>query len=324
MKRPVVDITIDWSQLPRAITALGIGLVFAAVLLSAGYSRESGDLDWSNFIMGVLSTLGLLGVALGSHVLAPGAERRSAVVSWAGATGSVGAGLMLGVLIDDDPVSTYVAAAVVIVLSVGGHLLTRGAAFVISTITGAALLYGQAFDDVVDTGGHGDNTFMVIGAGVLVFVLAVTAAGWFLPSTRVLSSVVVGTGGLVAMVGLLFALATARMFSAAFDSAAAFGSSEDGGFTSLEDAARHDPLKNDVYVVLLYCAVLAVVWVCCALVTGHVGFRVLVLTTAAVIIPIASLAVLTSHPTWWEVAACGAGAVILLLGRSLTSGVRHE
>ncbi|HET6168320.1 MAG TPA: hypothetical protein VFE07_15930 [Marmoricola sp.] len=314
MKRPVVDITIDWSQLPGAATALGVSLVSAAVVLSAGYSRESGDLDASNFVVGVLGTLGLLGVAVAGHLLAPAAERRGALISWTGATGSVGAGLMLGVLINKDPASTYVAAAVILALSASGYLVTRSAPFVLSFLIGATVLYVQVFDDLIDTGGgHGENTFMIIGAGVTVFVVLVTAAGWLLPATRVMSSVVVGAGGLIFLTGLLVAL----FFSRTFVASMSFHGGDDP--SRFVEGSPHDPFKNDVYMVLVYCAVLALLWLGCSLVTGHVAFRVLVLAAAVVIIPVASVAVFARHPTWWEVVAGGLGAAALAFGGWLST-----
>jgi hypothetical protein len=303
-RRPVVSVTIDWSQLPSAATALGVSLVSAAVVLSAGYSRQRGDLDGSNFTMGVLATLGLLVLAVAGHLLLPGSARRPTLVSWSGAAGVLGTGLMLGVLITNDDLQVYVAGVVIVVASVAGYLLTRATPFVLTAIVGLALLYAQAFDDVINTDGDGENTFMVVGAGVLVFVVGVTAAGWFLPATRVVTGIVVGVGGLVAMVVALEVLTFFRSFGAGID--------EDASYADYEEALRHNPYQNDVYVILLYCAALAALWIGCSLATGHVGFRLLVLATALTMVPLAAAALVVSHPTWWEVVACGLGALALV------------
>lgn len=335
VRRPIASVSIDRSQLSAAAAALGISLLSAAIIMSAMYSRQRSDLDASNFTMGVLSTLGLLSVSAGAAILLPRSSHRSVLVSWSGAAGVLGTGLMLAVLIDDDPAALYAGASVVVAMSVAGYLTTRAASFVLTTIAGLALLYGQVFDDVIDVDGDGTNTFMIVGAAILVFVVVVTAAGWWLPDARVLSGVVVGAGGLAAFAALFQALMFARVFTT-------FGSSEsvpmttlpsnsalEGGFEgdgpaaqlepdsfpSFEDAEnvfRHNPYRNDVYVILGCCAVLAALWLACSLYTGHVGFRILVLATAVEAVPMATMALFASHPTWWEVVAGALGAVVLV------------
>ena len=53
-------------DLDRPLVALGVALLAAAVVLSALWSRMTDDLDRSNFTVGLLATLGLLGVAAAS------------------------------------------------------------------------------------------------------------------------------------------------------------------------------------------------------------------------------------------------------------------
>jgi hypothetical protein len=304
---------LDPARLPGAATALGVALVSGAVVLASVHARGGGDLDTSNFTMGVLATLGLLGLAVVAHLLVPAAETSAQLTSWPGAAGALGAGAMLAVLINDDDWSPYVAALVVLGLSVGGYLLTRSAPFVLSTIAGLALLYAKAFDDVFDLNGGGDNTFMAIGAGVLVFVVAVTILGWLLPATRVLSGVVIGAGGLGAMVVILVALAAFRAFTAVLSTPRlSFDDSAGTAYSSELTLSRPDPLHNDVWMVLLYCALLAVLWAAAALATGHVGFRVLLVADGVLVIPLAAAALLAAHPTWWEVVCAALGGLVLL------------
>jgi hypothetical protein len=312
-RRPAL--ALDAARLPGAVVALGVALVSAAIVLASAHARDRGELDGSNFTMGVLATLGLLGVAIGGRLLAASAERRAQLVSWPGAAGAVGLGVMLTVLIDDGSWSPYVVAPVVIALSVAGYLLTRAAPFVLTTIAAAALLYGRAFADVFDVEGDtGDNTFMAVGAGILVFVVAVTAAGWRLPATRVLSSVVVGLAGLAAMVGVLATVTTFRTFTAAFSTVTPSDDDPSGTFRdgTVVRAAPSDPLANDVWMILLYCALLAVLWTGCALATGHVGFRLLLVADGVVVVPLATYALLVSHPTWWEVGLTAVGGLALV------------
>ena len=313
MKRPVIDITIDWSQLPGAATALGVSLVGATTALGALYARMRDDLDGSNFTMGVLGALGLLAYAAVGLWQAGPSERRAAVVTWPGAAGALSAGLMLAVLVDDDKLSIYLGGGMVVALSVAGYVLTRSAPFVLSTIFGLALLYAQGFDDVISPSGDGDNTFMVFAAAIVVFVVVVTAAGWLLPETRVLTGVVVGAAGLFAITTLFEVMAVFGAFmtaGASFSDSAS--SSSGGGVERFDEVVRHNPYENDVYVILICCAVLALLWIACTLASGHVGFRVLVAITAVISVPPATLVLSVSHPTWWEVVTCALGALVLL------------
>jgi hypothetical protein len=301
-ERRLVDVTIDWSQLPGAATALGVSLVGAAVALSSVFSRAHDDLDGSNFAMGVLAALGLLAYAgIGLTRAAP-AERGSAVIAWPGAAGALSAGVMLGVLVNDDDVTLYIGGGMIVALSVAGYVLTRSAPFLLSAIAGLALLYGQAFDDVISPDGDGTNTFMVIAAAIVVFVVLVTAGGWLLPRTRVLTSVVAGAAGLFAIT-VLFEVMTVFGAFMAFDG---------GDPARFDEVVRHNPYENDVYVILVCCAVLAALWIVCSLVTGHVAFRVLVVLTAVLSVPPAALVLSATHPTWWEVVTCALGALALL------------
>lgn len=295
-------ITIDLARLPSAATTLGVALVATAIVISAAYSRESGDLDGSNFTMGLLATLGLLGVAAGAQLFLPGLERRATLISWSGAFGALGAGLMLGVLVNDEDTSLYLGGALVIAISVAGYLLTRGGPFVVSGILGLTVPYAKVFDQLVDVGNdEGDNALMLIGAGILVFVLAVTAAGWLLPEVRILAAMVAGAGGLFLIV-FLFAFFFLFGFYFFFVS---------DGF--LDEAEQTNPYKNDVWMLLLYCVALVLVWAGCYLATGFAGFRVLITVAPVLVVPIATYALLIEHPTWWEVVLAAVGAVLLVV-----------
>lgn len=309
-------VSIDLSKLPSVATALGVSLVSAAIVTSALYSRKTDDLDVSNFTMGVLATLGLLAIAGAARVLVPDAAKREILVSWPGAFGAAGVGLMLATLITKHKLAEHVAPLAALVIAVIGYLLIRSTPFVLVALGSLALLYARIFDDLFNTSTDdlaGGNVFMLIGGGVLVFVVAATALGWLLPATRVVTGVVTGIGGLVAMSGLLMSVGFTRAISYAFsgsgdvhmDQGLTMGPGDPGTRT------LHDPYKNDVYMILLYCAALAALWFVCALITDHVGFRLLVLATAIVVVPLASFALIARHPTWWEVVTCALGGLVL-------------
>jgi hypothetical protein len=318
-------IRVDVSRLPDVATALGVSLVSAAIVTSAMYSRKDGHLDASNFTTGVLCTLGLLVLAAGARALVGDPARRDVLVSWPGAFGAAGVGVMLATLITKHTLSEHVAPLAALAIAVAGYLLVRSAPFVLVALGSLALLYERLFDDLFDLntdGNGGGNVFMLIGGGVLVFIVLATALGWLLPATRVLTGVVTGLGGLAAMVVLLGTVAFTRAisvaFSGSFDSSSGSGSSGSSGYSPLPsqfgagDHTFHDPYKNDVYMILLYCAALAAIWFVCALVTGHVGFRLLVLADALVVVPLATIALVAHHPTWWEVVTAAIGGLVLV------------
>lgn len=301
-------------EVPRVVTALGVGLISAAVATSAVYSRTHHNLDVSNFTMGVIGVVGLFAVAGFAHLLLPQAEENSNLVSWPGTAGVVGTALLLAVLITNGSAAQYTASAVLAALAALGYLATRTPPFVLAALVGIAVFYEKAFDDLFSGhhGGFGHNTFMIIGAGVLAFVIVLTLAGWMLPDTRVLTGVVIGIGGTVAIGVVLETLIIAKSFAdfSAFPISSGPDESGFGGFPNT--VHHHNPYTNDAYMVLLYCLVLAVFWAACAAVTGHIGFRILVVAITILTIPMATVALASHHPTWWEVAVGIIGGLGLL------------
>lgn len=332
-----VSVSLDLNRLPSVATAFGVALVSAAIIVSAIYAREGDDLDTPIFLMGLLATAGLLGLAAGSHLMLPDAERRAALVSWPGAAGIVGAGIMLAVGIDEDPAGTYAAGTLILVVSALSYLGSKAAPFVLTTILGLALVYIQVFDDVIDTDGDGTNSFMIEGAAVLVFVGAVTAVGWLLPKTRVLSAVIVGAGGIV-MLAVLFQtlVAFGQLQRAYADYPPSDGTRYSGSYEQLQGEhmdepyisdegccdedydesffapGQENPYRNDTWVVLSYSAALALFWAFCALATGHVAFRLLSAAILVLSVSASIFALAVSHPTWWQVAVTGLGGLVLV------------
>lgn len=192
------------------------------------------------------------------------------------------------------------------------------------------------FDDVIDIDGDGGNSFMIIGAAILVFVGAVTAVGWLLPKTRVLSAVVVGVGAIMAFSALF-------QFMLIFSTFQAFASSSDSGFRtsfavptpepsgSYERLQGEDidepyisedydyypsefgdnPYRDDIKVILAYCVALGLFWALCSVLTGHVAFRLLSVAILVLSIPATTIALVVSHPTWWQVALTAGGGLLL-------------
>ena len=246
----------------RVVITAGVALLAAALVLSTLYSRNDGDLDWTNYLVGIAATLVVLGIAAVARLRALDEE----LVSWPGALGVLGVGSMLGLALDDASATAYVVGVVVLGLSVGGYLLNRGWPFVLSGIGGFGLVYAKLVDDVFDAGDFdGDNFGMVIGIALVVFAALVTAVTWFLPE-RVLGGVV---GGAVAGVGnflTVAALAAAAQFRMSFD----VGTEEYyGTYSELgAEPSRFDGYDNDIWVILVLSLLLVAGWAWCAWQTG--------------------------------------------------------
>ncbi|KRF12447.1 hypothetical protein ASG90_15905 [Nocardioides sp. Soil797] len=317
-------------QLDTLLVALGAALVSATVVLSALYSRgglaldasmqpgaghQDNDLDWSNFSLGIVATLGLLGVAVAAWFLVRDPDRRLNLFAWPGALGALGAGVMLGVAMDDADATPYAVGALVLALSAVGFWLSRRAPFVLTAIVGLGFLYTKLFGDAVDPDGDGDNLMMIIAFAVFVFAIAVTVAGWFFP-TRDLSSIVVGGIAGYGLGLLLLAISVMRLIQGIFGDLSV-QLDEAGGDTPKPKAET--PFDNDVWVILVLAALLIAVWAACWWVTGHVGYRVLILATVTSVVPSATLALASEHPSWWGLAVgVVGGAVLVLVGlRSL-------
>jgi len=289
-------------RLDSGAVALGCGLVATAVVLSSIYSRNKPGLDWSNFSMGLLATVGLLGVAIAAHLIVRNPELRTNLTSWPGAFGAVSAGFMVALAMDFNSASWYLGGLVIVALSAGGYYFVRSGAFVLGAIAGLLVLYVQLFDDIVGVD-DGDNFGMYASVGIFLFAGAITLAGWYLP-TRDLSGVTVGAAAVGAHVALLYALNLIGMFQAfdeSFDE-----TSYNGG-----PPPRFDGYDDDVFVILLVSLALCAIWAWCNWQTGHVGYRLLILAALVTAIPGATLVLAVEHPTYWEGAVGLAGAAVL-------------
>lgn len=288
-------------RLDRVLIALGSAFVFAAVLLSSFKTRGQGDIDWSNYLMGLAGAAGLLGVAAAAYFLVDDRPLRSNLMAWPGALGAVAVGLMIGVAMDDSDATLYVVGLAIAALSGGGWYVTQRGAFLVSGLLGLALLYGQLFDDLIGFDDvEGDNFAMTVVAVIAFFTVAVTVGGWFLPATRDLTGVVAGIVSVVGIVLTLIALAVVGLVTSIFS-----------GFGDSRTPARDDTFDNDVWVILLIAAVLCAGWAWCSWQTGHMGYRLLILGMVTPVVPLSTLVLAVEHPTYWELVVGLLGAVAL-------------
>lgn len=305
-KRPTLD-------LDRPVVALGVALLATAVVLSTFYSRIRDDLDWSNYVVGVLATLGLLGVAAAGLLLARGADATSDLVAWPGAFGAVGVGLMIGVGLDDADAAVYVAGLAVVAIAAGGFALTRRGPFVVAAVLGVWAVYLQAADDVIGTGDGDEVPGIKIAIVLAVFAVLVTAATWWLPEARVLGGAVAGAVTVVGFAALTGVLAINRALFVALDfhvSDSAFAGGGDPYSDYIGEAG--DPFTDDGWTILVLAFLLMLGWAACAALTRHVAYRILVVAMAVSVTPLVTRVLLVDHPTWWGVVAAALGGAALV------------
>lgn len=291
-------------RLETIAIAIGVGLLAATIGVAAGYARQSADLDGSNYALGIVASLALLGVAAGALLVVKDDVRKRNLAAWPGAVGALGAGTMIVVGLDDNPATGYVAGLATAALSAAGYYLVRRGAYVIAAIIGLLMTYLTLVDDIVDVGGtEGDNVALTIAAAVMVFAIAITAAGWLLP-TRDVGGVFVGALTIAAYVVVLIGISVVVAMQRAF---AGFGPSLSGVRTG-PDPGRFD---NDVYLMLLFTAILVAGWALCALLSGHVGYRLLILVMVSSVVPLATVALALEHPSWWSLGVGVVGSLVL-------------
>lgn len=302
-----------WFKPDVLLVLFGSSLLFAAAALSTVWTRDRGDIDWSNYIVGLGATAMLLAVAVGGWFLVPDERLKANLVSWPGALGIVGVGQMIGVAMNDSDASLWVIGVVVLGLGTGAYHLSRQPAFVVAALVGVFALYLKVFDsaygvDDVD----GDNVGIALGAAVFIFVVLVSVAGWFLP-TRDLTGIIVGVFAVIANTVTMAVLFFASSLMAAFSG---LDASMEGGPARKEP---DNPYVNDVWFLIAFSVLLTLVWAAMWWLRGHDGYRILVLAMLSSVIPIATLALATEHPSWWGVvvAVLGAAGVALAVLRAL-------
>lgn len=312
--------------------ALGTTLLSAAVTLALWWSRPDSDLKWSAYGPGLGAALGLVVVALAAWKIVGDPERRANLIAWPGAAGAVSIGLMIGVGMDDIDGTGYVVGAVILVLSVLGHLITPRPPFLFSALLGLLMLYLKAVQDIfgeaLDIDELGNNDGMIAAVATVLFVVVVTVLGRrYLPGGEMLG-VVVGLVGTVALTAIAIGLGVVSFFLEMFGPMTFEGSSgsdsSDGSGNAVvarsDDAGiSGDTFHNDLWVLLACGAALIGFWLWLAWRDGPVGYRVLALTTGAVLVPVVSVALGTEHPGRWVAVALAGGAVtfVAVLSRAV-------
>ncbi|WP_193613061.1 hypothetical protein [Nocardioides lijunqiniae] len=299
----------------RPLVSVGVALLATAVVLSTAYTRADGDLDWSNYAVGLVATLGLLGVAAVAYVTARSADPATDLVAWPGAFGVAGLGLMVAVAMDDHQLTAYVAGLSVVALSLAGLALTGRGPFVVTAVLGLYVTYVKVLDDVItvpDDAGD-DVAAISIALGLVLFAVLVTVAGWVRADTRVLAGAVAGALTVLGFAGLTGALVLAQAFAPLIS----FSLDED---VMTSEPPRFDGYDNDTWVILSLSLLLMLGWAVCAALTGHVVYRILVVAIAVSVTPLATAVLSVEHPSWWGLVAGAIGGGLLLLALLQTVG----
>ncbi|MDN5854150.1 MAG: hypothetical protein L0K86_15135, partial [Actinomycetia bacterium] len=148
---------------------------------------------------------------------------------------------------------------------------------------------------------------LTIAAAVMIFAIAITAAGWKLPS-RDTGGIFVGALTVVAYIVVLTVVIAVVSIQQSF---AGFSAGLDGA--EVDAGPDPDRFHDDIYLILLFAAILVAGWAVCSVLSGHVGYRVLILLMVASVVPLASAGLAIEHPSWWSVGAGVVGAIVLAL-----------
>ncbi|WP_122815947.1 hypothetical protein [Nocardioides pantholopis] len=299
----------DWHRdRDRPLVALGVALLATAVVLATLHGRDDGGLVGSMVAVGVLAAAGLLALAAGAHLLGRAAGRpndpATDLVAWPGAFGAASVGLMIAVILDDAQVTAYVGGLVVLVLSGVGLALTGRAPFAVTGVLAAGVVFGQAVDDVLPLGDADDPHLIGSTLALTAFAVLAAALTWRFP-IRAVSAV---TAGAVTVLGFA-TLTGALAFESAFQVAMAPSGSGDEGADWLMSETRD--LSTDGWTVLALAVLLVLFWTACAVVTGHQGFRLLVVAMAVTIVPLILIVLQSDHPARWAAVLAVAGAALL-------------
>ncbi|WP_235734630.1 hypothetical protein [Nocardioides alcanivorans] len=297
-----------------AIVAFAVTALLTAVSISALWSRadDSGDLDWSVYLFGIVATVALLLGALLPWRLVGDPERRATLMSWPGAAAALAVGVMVGVGMDDADNVVYVVGGLIVLISVVGHLVVPRPAFVTSGLLGLLMLWAEGLGDVFDleddSNAMSDNGGMILATALLVLTVLVTLLGRrFLPS-----------GDFAGVLMGAFAVAI-NLVTAALLGVFGFLTMAFSGLGDEEEVAPDDVFTNDYWVMLICGVVLILFWLTLHARGGHEGYRVLGLVLAPLQVPLIAFLVGAEHPSIWIAVALVLG--VAALGVALASAL---
>jgi len=176
---------------------LGAGLATAAALVGATlFPRPGDDFNQPAFLVVTGLTLALVVLTVGSELVLGGRDRTRAVPGTFAALAAVHLGVVVALLLGDSGATGYVTGAVIVLAAAAAYVWLRSAPPVAAVVLGGLVFVGELLDDTA--GGGADSTSNLgVGVGLVVYGVAVAAAGWRLPSRHVSAML----GGAVALLG---------------------------------------------------------------------------------------------------------------------------
>jgi hypothetical protein len=317
-----------------ALTALGVGMLATAIVISSLRSREDGNLDWSNYAVGLGATAALLLVAIMVSMVVRRRDNRlgrEELVTWPGTIGILGVAAMFSIAVEEEgwfeDIYGYVLGGIIAALAAIGFIAGRRAAFVVLTVFGLGIVYFNAFEDLFGDVGDSDDTAVVAAIGVAVFVVGATVLGWLLP-TRATSGAAVAVFGVVSFSVIMGILLVSQVFTPLIGSFGMF--SEEMGAQGGDPFAepKAPDFDTDVWIIYALALGLTLLWALAAARTGHSGFTLSAIAMPAIVVPMGMFVLAVEHPTWWGVTVAAVGAVLLvgagLLGRTRARRARER
>nr|MBA3718929.1 hypothetical protein [Nocardioidaceae bacterium] len=177
---------------------VGTGLVAASLFPRPNLSAAAAidrDFNWPAFVvvLGVIIALVLLTVA-GRLLLLT--ESRAARAFTGGAAGLAAGnlGILVGLLLDDADATGYLVGLTIAAAGAAAYVWLRSAPPIAAVVIGGLVMAGTLLGDTVSSE---DDAGLAVGIGLVVYGVAVAAAGWLLP-TRHTSAML---GGIIALAG---------------------------------------------------------------------------------------------------------------------------
>jgi MFS family permease len=295
-----------WTLPLRAVG--GAALLGAATLLGALLvARELADtvdFNWKAFLVLLIGALALIAVGVAAALRGSEPEHRRWLASGLVATGILAGALALDVPLRNQDWANYLIGAFLVLAGAAAYFWLRGSALTVVVVLGGLVVLVQLIDDIGD-----DDADSPLGPGIalMIYGLAVIAAGWRLSSRHVTDML----GGSLALLGMLLVTFLG------------------GFFFGLDFSAAPPDINGDIWTALilglLVCAALAALYA----ISDFVGYLVLLFVGAASLVASGLTALDTDNRLWLAgiVGAVGgllvAGAVLRELLSGRTGGGGH-
>jgi len=297
-------------SLLAAVGLLGAGIGVGTGLVAAALFDQRGDdfNQWAFLVVGGV-TVALLLLTVAGRLLLTETRAARAFTGGAAALAAGNLGILVGLLLDDADATGYLVGLTIAAAGIAAYVWLRSAAPIAAVVIGGLVVAGTLLGDTVASD---DDNALAFGVGLVVYGVAVAAAGWLLP-TRQTSAML---GGIIALAGaqLVIVLALVSKLLALAAGELSDGSPQPPGADPTVDALVAMVLG------LLVCAGLLGLYAW----TRFAGYAVVGVLGAVLLVGSGMFALDLDSPLRWSagigaVALIGAGAAVAVqsLGGSL-------